>query len=100
MTLRVFRAQVTAHHDHEGCTRLLALAREEAREQLATATGLAGEQGMRVVLRDSRDLLAQRTHRLALAGRRGALRERHAALILRTAHRERLLDRAEQLRER
>ena len=98
LPLRFLRAQVAAHQDDERRARVSALASEIAREQLAAAARFAREQRMCVVLRDSRDLLAQRAHRLALARRRRRLRDCEPALVLRAAHRERFLDGAQQLR--
>ena len=100
LALRVLVVQIAAHDGDERAARLRALAREEAREQLASAAGLTREQRVRVVLRDARDLLAQRTHRLTLAGRHGVLRGDAAPLLLVAAHGERSFHRAQQLRER
>src|SRR6185436_527400 len=100
LALRVLIREVAAHHRDERAACLRALAREEAREQLAAAAGLAGEQRVRVVLRHAGELLAQRANRLALAGGNRVLHRDTAPVALGAAHRERSLDGTQQLRER
>ena len=54
LALRVFVGEIAAHDGDEWTARLRTLAREEAREQLAAAAGLARDQCVGVVLRDAR----------------------------------------------